>query len=68
MDLALPILEKVINKTLVLQNYTLSEGHCEGLAMACELLDDQKINRILLNNCGVDGQEFAQILNGLNKL
>jgi len=32
LNLALPILEKINNKTLVLQNYTLSEGHCIGLA------------------------------------
>lgn len=34
-NLALPILEKVQNKTLVLQDYTLSDGNCRGLALAC---------------------------------
>ena len=56
LNLALPILEKVINKTLALQNYTLSEGHCIGFAEACSLLDDQKVNRVLLNNNGIDGR------------
>lgn len=62
LNLALPILEKVIFKTLVLQNYTLSEGHCVGLTEACGLLDSRKVNRLLLNNCGVSGKQFASIL------
>ena len=38
-NLALPILYKIVNKTLVLQNYTLSQGNSLGLAKACSLLD-----------------------------
>lgn len=51
----LPILDKIIKKTLCLQNYTLSAGHCQGLAAACSQLDSDKINRILFNNCGING-------------
>lgn len=39
LDLTLPILEKVIKKTLMLQEYTLSKGHCRGLAKACQFFD-----------------------------
>jgi len=53
---------------LVLQNYKLSEGHCNGLAKACSLLDTSKVNRILFNNCGIDGLQFAEILKGLATL
>ena len=68
LDLALPILDKVVKKTLVLQEYTLSEGHCRGLARACQFFDHKFVNRVLFNNCGIDDQEFAFILEGLSKL
>jgi len=64
----LPILEKVINKTLVLRNYTLSQGHCLGLASAISLIDNKRINRILLDNNGVTGKQFAEILRGLQSV
>ena len=51
----LPILDKIIRNTLVLQDYTLSEGHCVGLAKACSVLDKNKVNRIFLSNCGING-------------
>lgn len=59
LNLPLPIFDKVMNKTLVLQNYTLSQGNCIGLAQACHALDPTKINRLLFNNCGIDGHQFA---------
>lgn len=64
----LPILDKVVKKTLVLQEYTLSKGHCRGLAKACQFFDSRVINRVLFNNCGIDGYEFADILRGLNEI
>lgn len=68
LDLALPILEKVQKKTLVLQEYCLSRGHCRGLARACQFFDHRFVNRVLLNNCGVDDQEFSDVLEGLARL
>lgn len=68
LDLALPIIEKVFKKTLVLQEYTLSEGHCRGLARACQFFDHKFVNRVLFNNCGIDDSEFSSILEGLNHL
>ena len=66
-DLTLPLLSKVRRKTLVLQNYTLSIGHCNALAAACPLLP-RSINRVFFENCGIDDSEFASILRGLAQL
>lgn len=68
LDVVLPILEKVFKKTLVLQEYTLSQGHCRGLAAACQFFDHRFVNRVFFNNCGIDDQEFADILSGLSTL
>ena len=46
----------------------MSDGNCDGLAKACFLLDETKVNRILLDNCGIDGKKFAKILKGLETL
>lgn len=66
-NLALPLLSKVRRKTLILQNYTLSIGHCRALAAACPLLP-RSINRVFFENCGIDDAEFASILKGLAQL
>ena len=67
-DLVLPILDKIYKKTLCLNDYLLSDGNCRGLAAACELFDPVVVNRVLFNNCGITGDQFAMILEGLNKL
>ena len=64
----MPILEKIWKKTLCLQNYFLSDGNIKGLVAACEFLDHRIVNRLLLNNCGVTGDQFAEIINGISKL
>ena len=64
----MPILDKITNKTLVLQNYALSQGHCRGLAKSFQYLDVTRVNRVLFNNCGISGREFAELLRGLQKL
>ena len=38
------------------------------MALACEILDFRIVNRILLNNCGISGDQFAEILKGMSKL
>ena len=38
-ELVLPLLEKIRGKTLCLQSYTLSKGHCRALASACREFD-----------------------------
>ena len=67
-NLNLPILDKIYRKTLCLHEYTLSEGHCKGLAEACKYFNTDHVNRVMFNNCGIDGDEFAEILKGLNAL
>ena len=52
----------------MLQEYTLSPGHCRGLAEACKYFDHRFVNRVFLNNCGIDDGEFSSILEGLNHL
>ena len=64
----LPVLHYVHMKTLCLEGYTLSIGHAKALAKACEQFSDSGINRIILDNCGVDDEEFSEILKGLQKL
>ena len=67
-DLCLPILDKVFNKTLYLCDYTLSKGHCIGLAAACVLFDNSLVNRVFFDNCGISDLELAKILEGLGYL
>ena len=52
----------------MLSEYTLSPGHCRGLAQACRYFDHRYVNRVFLNNCGIDDGEFSSILQGLNNL
>ena len=64
----LPILDKIYHRTLCLQDYHLSEGNCRGLADACRYLDMRVVNRMLFNNCGLDGDLLAIILEGVLKM
>ena len=66
-ELFLPVLEYVHAKTLCLQSYTLSIGHCKALAKAFEYFDEF-CNRVIFDNCGIDDEEMAAILNGILKL
>ena len=52
LDLALPLLDKILGKTLCLKDYKLSTGLCNALALACSLFD-QSVNRIFFDNCGI---------------
>lgn len=45
-----------MKKTLVIANLPLSEGNCAGLASSIKLLDSNKVNRIILDNCNIDGK------------
>jgi len=61
----LPLLEKVIGKTICLEDYTIQEGACEALASAIPFLDPQHVNRIILSNNGVQDHSFEQILKAI---
>lgn len=43
----------------------MSDGHCLGLAEACKFLDHKVVNRLLLQNCGITGDQVAKILEGV---
>jgi hypothetical protein len=64
LNLCLPVLDKIVGKTLALYQYTLSEGHAKALASAFRFLEG-KIERILFENCGIDDDEFTSILEGV---
>lgn len=61
----LPILDKVIDKTLCLENYKLNAGLVMGLAKACEHLDSTKVNRMFFSNCGLSADDLATIIKGI---
>ena len=63
----LPLLDHVHQKTLCLSGYTLSMGHCNGFVRSLPFFHGF-INRIVLDNCGVDDQEFSAILGGIDTL
>ena len=64
-SLLLPIFEKIYRKTLCLQDYILSDGQCQGIVEACNYIDYKKMNRVFFSNCGLTGNKFATILDGL---
>lgn len=64
LNLCLPLFDKMVNKTLALSNYTLSEGHCHAFEQACEFLQS-KLQKVVLDNCGISDREFACILRGI---
>ena len=67
-DLVLPILDKIRGKTLFLQSYTLSKGHCLALAQACKHFNDQIVNRVHFDNCGLDDTELSIVIEALSQL
>jgi hypothetical protein len=61
MELALPILEKVHNKTLCLYDFNLSEVQTKALQNAASFFESF-VNRVLFDNCGITDEQFAGIL------
>lgn len=55
LDLSLPIFDKIYNKTLYLESYNITDGHCQGLGEACQYLDNQLVNRMVFSKCGMSG-------------
>ena len=64
----LPLVIKVKFDCLILQDYTLSENQCQGLANAISEVGQPKIKILYLDNCGVDDGECAILLEGLLKM
>lgn len=67
-EIMLPLIIKVKFDSLILQDYTLSENQCQGLANAISQVGLPKIKILYLDNCGVDDGECAILLEGLVKL
>ena len=65
-DTPLPILSHIFSNTLTLANYTLSGGHCKALNRAAKYLQTN-INRVRFDNCGIDDEEMAELLQAFVK-
>ena len=63
----LPILSRISNKTLSLCNYGLNSGVCKGLAHALEG-NPNLFTGIILDRNGIQDEEFADLLNGMQSL
>jgi len=64
----LPILDKIRGKTLFLQSYTLSKGQFRALAQACKHFNDQIVNRVYFENCGLDDTELSIVIEAFSQL
>jgi hypothetical protein len=51
-----------------LKDYTLGSGHCSALAEVWKQLGKPKVNVVYLDNCGIDDDEFTDLLDGLLSL
>jgi len=67
-DVLLPLINKIKNNTLVLKDYTLNSGHCLALAEVWKQLGAPEVKVVYLDNCGVDDEEFASLLDGFYAL
>ena len=65
MELMLPIVQKIQNSSLVLQNYGLQEGQLHGLAKSIWLLGQPKIKHLLLDSCKVTDTMAANLFQAL---
>ena len=62
---SLTLLNKIQNQKLCLEEYTLNLGQCLGFAKSCEI-EDELLQNILIDNCGLNDLMLASILKGLN--
>jgi hypothetical protein len=67
MVLAVPILEKVHNKNLILYDYTISAIHARALQMAVKYFENF-VHKVLFDNCGLNDESFAKIIESCNQL
>ena len=64
---SLPLLLKIKDKKLILENYQLNYGLCTAIAMAFESFEDIATEFILSGNKMTD-EDFAMVLRGMTKL
>ena len=67
MDVILPILSKIYNKTLPLVNYQIGDGVCGGLGHACKA-NPKLINTVILDSNGLLDESLAKLLRGMQSL
>ena len=60
----LDLLNKISDKSIVLEEYTLGEGQCSGFMKACEL-EDELVSKVYLDNCGLKPTALTLFLKGL---
>lgn len=58
----LPIVEKIQNDTLILQDYFLSQGQMNGLVQAMIKLNKPELRMVFLADCNVDDEMNASLL------
>ena len=60
----LDLLNKISDKSIILEEYTLGEGHCSGFMKACEL-EHELVSKVYLDNCGLQPTALTFFLKGL---
>ena len=64
-DKPLPLINKIFNKKLILQDYTLDTSHLAGLTDSLKNNVNTILEEVMLDNCGVDDEELSLLLKGL---
>ena len=67
MSLALPLLAKVVNKQLSLQDYNLGYEHCVAFGETCKFNYDF-MSKLVLNNNGLTDESLSMLLIGLQHM
>ena len=62
MTAVLPIIEKVENNKLILQDYMLSEAQLDALSKSMEHLGTPIMTRVFLDSCSITDPMFAHLL------
>lgn len=66
-EIILPLLDKIVDNQLILKDYTLDSGHLNGLAAVLKN-KTVTIDAVLFDNCGIDDEELAILLEGFMAL
>jgi len=62
LEITLPLIAKIFDKKLVLQDYTLDTGHLMALNEAIRKSEVVEIQQVAFDNCGIDDQELGVLL------
>ena len=66
-NLALPILQKIFEKKLILKDYLIGEGVCKAIRDALEQ-DPDIMQDCVIENCGIQDHAMGILLEGMNNL